>query len=206
METLTRTTRITLTAAELTYLISLAGTSSVAAMIGLTSEDATEAMHVQGRASLAVRGLLVTEGTELLLGPAVTAIATGLTSPRVTVQIGLIAAGTADSAMFLDAGEVRLLIEARMMRTYQFTGLETVTPMDVQILAVVDAFLDVNRPGVAVAETTRFGGASDGRTTKGGIAVTAEGAWSFIPDPSGDAVTPVADADQARELLGTVLR
>ena len=191
------TSRIEMTPAELAYGISLIdpdGTSPIPGIIGLTPADMTDDMRTAGRSSLAVRGLLVSEGEMLELAPAPGAVVTGLARPRAAVQIGLIAHDSVDSALFLDAGPVRLTVGARMLRTYEFTGLDGAMPLGAQVLSVARGFLGEHRPGVVAVDATTFA-TSDAPTptvAKGSIAVSAAGAWSFSTDADLDAPIPMA--------------
>lgn len=146
--------RITLTAAEISFLIAAVDPTSrtrAADLVGLTQEERTEPVRAAGLASLTARGLAMPAGEDVQVAGPVNAVATGLTQATTIVQLGLVAANPerADGATIFANEAVRFLIAPRLNRCYDVTGLDRTRDLREPIMNLVQTFLAQHRPGVA---------------------------------------------------------
>jgi hypothetical protein len=173
------TDRISLTAAELAFLLSVsdgAAGSPVHRLLGFTDADRTDAVVAAGLGSLLLRHLAApAHGQQVELGPAVTAVAEGLSRPRVCVQVGLMADRLADGALLFEAGSVRFILAPRAYRCYDVTGIDPTVDRRDPLLRLARAFLEQYRP--AVASFTVLG--VDPRLGPVTVAATDDGSWRF---------------------------
>jgi hypothetical protein len=148
------TDQITLTAAEISFLIAAVDPASqtvAADLVGLTPEERTGPVKAAGLASLTARGLAAPAGENVHLAGPAAAVATGLTQATMIIQLGLVAANPerADGTMIFANETVRFLIAPRLNRCYDITGLDRTRDLREPILHVVQTFLAQHRPGVA---------------------------------------------------------
>lgn len=204
------TDRMSLTAAEVAYLLSTVdtdGTSPTSSLLGLTEADRTDAVLEAGLGSLALRGLLVAEDDVIQLSPIAAVIAEGLAHPQLSAEMGLIADGTVDGAYFFDTGQIRLLVGPRMFRCFDVTGLDSSDDFVTALVDVARAFLTDNRPGVAAVETHAW--TVDGErarpASKASVAVSDGDEWTFVRESDSDLAAPVPTADAAWRLLADAL-
>ena len=140
------TDRISLTAAELAFLLSVSGTSGSPApdLLGFTDADRAEPVIAAGLGSLLLRHLVAPgTGQQVELAPELVAITEGLARPRVCVQVGLVADQTADGALMFESGIVRFLLAPRAYRCFDVTGARS----QAALAALVARLPQVSAPG-----------------------------------------------------------
>ena len=196
--------RITLTAAEVAFLMSTraAVRPPLAAALGLTDADFTDAVCGAGLGSLLLRQLATPlQANHVDLAPPLAAVAEGLTNPVALVQIGLVANEGADGSILVDASPVRFLIAPRMFRCFDISGIDLTLDVREPLLQIADAFLRRYQPGVATFTVSTPAGDAGAAS----IAVTEDGSWQFLTGTGADEAvpepTPVAGLDEAREQL-----
>jgi hypothetical protein len=172
------TDRISLTAAELAFLLSVSdaeASSPVHRLLGFTAADRTDAVVAAGLGSLLLRHLAApAAGQQVELAPAVTAVAEGLSRPQVCVQVGLIADKLADGALLFEAGRVRFIMAPRAYHCYDVTGIDPTVDRRDPLIVLARAFLEQYRPAVAtftvLGADPRYGWAT---------VAAEEGSWTF---------------------------
>lgn len=184
---------LTLTGAELAWLLSTAGTGAgtgVAETLGIpASKDAADA----GYASLAVRGLVEVDGDEVVITPAVAAVAKGLTQPTTLVQIGLAAQGVAEGAVLLGTDHVRFVISPRAAGCYDVAGLDASGDVADPLVAIGQVFLDAHNPGIAAYV------AGDDETWAT-LAAGSEGEWAYADSTGPKPTEHLSEADAVDHL------
>ena len=202
------TDRISLTAAELAFLLSVSGTSGSPAsdLLGFTDADRAEPVIAAGLGSLLLRHLVAPgTGQQVELAPELVAITEGLARPRVCVQVGLVADQTADGALLFESGIVRFLLAPRAYRCFDVTGVDPVVDRREPLLQLARPFLDAHRPAVA-SFTAHSAQVQNAWVT---VSAEADNRWSFVSggDPDGARSNLTADEamEHVREELGTLL-
>jgi hypothetical protein len=202
------TDRISLTAAELAFLLSVSGTSGSPApdLLGFTDADRTEPVIAAGLGSLLLRHLVAPgSGQQVELAPELVAIMEGLARPRICVQVGLIADKTADGALLFESGIVRFLLAPRAYRCFDVTGVDPAVDRREPLLQLAQPFLDAHRPAVA-SFTAHSAHVQNAWVT---VSVEEDNRWSFVSggDPETARTTLTADEamERVRDELGTLL-
>jgi hypothetical protein len=202
------TDRISLTAAELAFLLSVSGTSGSPApdLLGFTDADRTEPVIAAGLGSLLLRHLVAPgQGQQVELAPELVAITEGLARPRICVQVGLVADQTADGALLFESGIVRFLLAPRAYRCFDVTGVDPAVDRREPLLQLARPFLDAHRPAVA-SFTAHSAQVQNAWVT---VSVEADDRWSFVSGSEPDSGRSTLTADEAmervREALGDLL-
>jgi len=196
------TDRISLTAAELAFLLSVqaeAADSPSAALLGFGEADRTDAVLGAGLGSLLLRHLAApTADQRVELAPAVAAVAEGLTRPRLCVQVGLVADQLTDGALLFEAGQVRFLLAPRAYRCYDVTGVDPALARRDVLIRLGVTFLERFRPGVASFTVAT---AADPATAWNTLAVAVDGTWTVGTGRAPDApIEGLAAADALARL------
>jgi hypothetical protein len=114
------TERISLTAAEIAFLLTAGGpnvASPAAELLGLTDADRTDVVLAAGLGSLLLRHLATpVDDQQVELGSSLIFVAQGLAYPQVCVQVGLVADDFADGAVLFESGTTRYLLAPRSYR------------------------------------------------------------------------------------------
>lgn len=202
------TDRISLTAAELAFLLSVSGTSGSPApdLLGFTDADRTEPVIAAGLGSLLLRHLVAPgTGQQVELAPELVAITEGLARPRICVQVGLVADQTADGALLFESGIVRFLLAPRAYRCFDVTGVDPAVDRREPLLQLARPFLDAHRPAVA-SFTAHSAQVQNAWVT---VSVEPDDRWSFVSGSDPDAGRSTLTADEAmervRDALGDLL-
>jgi hypothetical protein len=207
----TPTEQLSLTAAELSFLLASGGerVGETPRLLGLTDADRGDAVLSAGLGSLLLRHLAApVDGSRLELAPAVAAVAAGLHRPRGFVQVGLTAEDHADGAVLIDAERIRILVAGRAYRCYDITPVAPDVDVREPLLAIADRFLHRHRPAVATfnaSDAADFArGISPVRVT---LSTSAGGEWKVTGKDGTE--TTAADFEAAavimREELGRLL-
>lgn len=193
--------RISLTAAELAFLLSVSGGAAGSPgprLLGLTAGERTDALVAAGVGSLLLRHLAAPVSEhQVELAPAVAAVAEGLARPRLTVQLGLVAAERADGGLLFDTGSVRFLVAPRAFRCFDVTGVDPALDRRDPLMELAHSFLQRHRPGVA-SFNVLAGDRLAGWTT---VTATADGTWTFVAGRDEAAARSGLTADHAMEYL-----
>jgi hypothetical protein len=198
------TDRISLTAAELAFLLSVSGTSGSPApdLLGFTDADRAEPVIAAGLGSLLLRHLVAPgTGQQVELAPELVAITEGLARPRVCVQVGLVADQTADGALLFESGIVRFLLAPRAYRCFDVTGVDPAVDRREPLLQLARPFLDAHRPAVA-SFTAHSAQVQNAWVT---VSVEADDRWSFVSGDDPDAGRSTLTADEAMERVSDAL-
>ncbi len=202
------TDRISLTAAELAFLLSVSGNSGSPApdLLGFTDADRAEPVIAAGLGSLLLRHLVAPgTGQQVQLAPELVAITEGLARPRICVQVGLVADQTADGALMFESGIVRFLLAPRAYRCFDVTGVDPAVDRREPLLQLARPFLDAHRPAVA-SFTAHSAQVQNAWVT---VSVESDDRWSFVSGNDPDAGRSTLTADEAmervREALGDLL-
>jgi hypothetical protein len=188
--------RTRLTAVELAYLLSTTDPqrrSLARPALGLTEEQQSEVALQAGFGSLLLRGFLLPADGQIVLAPAVAAVARGLGEPDVTIQVGLVSEAVTDGTVLVGAGPIRLLVSPRVFRCYDVTGLDPIVELREPLAVLVHTFLTDNRPGVASVRIDRPAAEPVYLT----LLVTAAGSLTFATGRDADTdLTTDAQADR----------
>jgi hypothetical protein len=198
------TDRISLTAAELAFLLSVSGTTGSPApdLLGFTDADRTEPVIAAGLGSLLLRHLVAPgSGQRVELAPELVAVTEGLARPRICVQVGLVADQTADGALLFESGIVRFLLAPRAYRCFDVTGVDPAVDRRDPLLQLARPFLDTHRPAVA-SFTAHSAQVQNAWVT---VSAGADGLWSFVSGGEPDAARSGLSADDAMEHVRTEL-
>jgi hypothetical protein len=198
------TDSISLTSAELAFLLSVSGTTGSPApdLLGFTDADRTDPVIAAGLGSLLLRHLAVPgTGQQVELAPELVAVTEGLARPRVCVQVGLVADQTADGALLFESGVVRFLLAPRAYRCFDVTGVDPAVDRRDPLLDLARPFLDKHRPAVA-SFTVHSAQIQNGWVT---MSSGADGRWSFVPGSDPDAALSGLAADEAMQRVRTEL-
>jgi hypothetical protein len=198
------TDSISLTSAELAFLLSVSGTTGSPApdLLGFTDADRTDPVIAAGLGSLLLRHLAVPgTGQQVELAPELVAVTEGLARPRVCVQVGLVADQTADGALLFESGLVRFLLAPRAYRCFDVTGVDPAVDRRDPLLDLARPFLDKHLPAVA-SFTVHSAQVQNGWVT---MSSGADGRWSFVPGSDPDAALSGLTADEAIERVRTEL-
>jgi hypothetical protein len=194
------TDRISLTAAELAFLLSVSGTTGSPSpdLLGFTDADRTEPMIAAGLGSLLLRHLVAPgTGQRVELAPELVAVTEGLARPRICVQVGLVADRTADGALLFESGVVRFLLAPRAYRCFDVTGIDPAVDRRDPLLQLARPFLDTHRPAVA-SFTAHSAQVQNAWVT---ASAEADGRWSFVPGSEPDSARSDLTADEAMEYV-----
>jgi len=171
--------RISLTAAELAFLLSVAdgaADSPAPGLLGFTEADRATSVIAAGLGSLLLRHLAAPEaGQQVELAPVVAAVAEGLARPEVCMQMGLLAGGLADGALLFEAGPIRFTLAPRAYRCFDVTELAPAQDRRDALLPLAHGFLVRYGPGLA---SFRVAG-EDPRTCWATVESTVDGSWTF---------------------------
>jgi|SoiMethySBSTD1v2_1073268.scaffolds.fasta_scaffold07330_6 hypothetical protein len=202
------TDRISLTSAELAFLLSVSGTTGSPApdLLGFTDADRTDQVIAAGLGSLLLRHLVAPgSGQQVELAPELVAVTEGLARPRICVQVGLVADQTADGALLFESGIVRFLLAPRAYRCFDVTGVDPAVDRRDPLLDLARPFLESHRPGVA-SFTAHSAQVQNAWVT---VSSNPDGRWSFVsgadPDAALSGLTPDAAIDHVRIELGVLL-
>lgn len=195
------TDRISLTAAELAFLLSASGgaaRSPAPGLLGFTDSDSSDAVLAAGLGSLLLRHLATPAAEQQVeLVPAVTAVAEGISSPRVCVQVGLVADGFADGALLFESGPVRFLLAPRAYRCFDITGVDPTVDRREPLVLLARSFLARHRRAVASFNVVT------GDPPAGWVSVAAveDGTWTFAAQREADTPIVCASAEDALDRL-----
>jgi hypothetical protein len=192
------TDSISLTSAELAFLLSVSGTTGSPApdLLGFTDADRTDSVIAAGLGSLLLRHLVAPgAGQQVELAPELVAVTEGLARPRICVQVGLVADQIADGALLFESGIVRFLLAPRAYRCFDVTGVDPAVDRRDPLLDLARPFLEKHRPAVA-SFTAHSAQVSNGWVT---VSSGADGRWSFVPGSDEDAALSGLTADEAME-------
>ena len=202
------TDRISLTSAELAFLLSVSGTTGSPApdLLGFTDADRTDQVIAAGLGSLLLRHLVAPgSGQQVELAPELVAVTEGLARPRICVQVGLVADQTADGALLFESGIVRFLLAPRAYRCFDVTGVDPAVDRRDPLLDLARPFLESHRPGVA-SFTAHSAQVQNAWVT---VSSNPDGRWSFVsgadPDAALSDLTGDAAMDHVRIELGALL-
>jgi hypothetical protein len=207
------TDRISLTAAELSFLLSVSGTTGSPApdLLGFTDADRTDQVVAAGLGSLLLRHLVAPgTGQQVELAPELVAVTEGLARPRVCVQVGLVADQTADGALLFESGIVRFLLAPRAYRCFDVTGVDPALDRRDPLLDLARPFLEAHRPAVA-SFTAHSAQIHNGGTQDAWVTVSSgpDGRWSFVSGSDQNAgmtgLHPDEAMDRVRVELGALL-
>jgi hypothetical protein len=191
------TDRISLTAAELAFLISVSGdadTSPAPRLLGFTAADRTEAVTAAGLGSLLLRHLVAPRpGQRVELAPALVAVAEGLARPRTCIQVSLVADRAADGALLFESAAARFLLAPRAYRCFDVTGVDPGVDRRDPLLMLAHAFLDTNRPGMASVNVLT----DDPRNAWATVTVAEDDRWTFVAGRAPEATLGGLGADEA---------
>ena len=150
------TTVISLTAGEIGLLLRESGAQDapVSEVLGISEDEHGETVTAASLSSLLLRGLAETAGGALHFGEALAAVAEGLADPVYWVEIGLVAAGTANGAVLVEGPGERFVVTPRGHRCFDLTGIDRTVPVDEPVTAVVRAFLTRFQPASASLRVT----------------------------------------------------
>jgi hypothetical protein len=189
------TDQISLTAAELAFLLSVgdtAGDSPAAGLFGFTPDDRTDMMLGAGLGSLLLRHLAVpADDQQIQLGPVVAAIAQGIGRPEVCVQVGMSAEGGTDGVVLFEAGQVRFVVARRAYRCFDIAALDAATDRHEALVELAREFVERHGGGSAAFSTVR----RDRWEDHGTVTLSKEGQWAFAPagDPLAAVYGPTAE-------------
>jgi hypothetical protein len=192
------TDSISLTSAELAFLLSVSGTTGTPAyeLLGFTDADRAEPVIAAGLGSLLLRHLAAPgAGTQVELAPELVAVTEGLARPRVCVQVGLVAEQLADGALMFESGLVRFMLAPRAYRCFDVTGVDPAVDRRDPLLELARPFLEAHTPAVA-SFTVHSAHASTVWLT---VSSGPRGQWSFVPGSDPDSALSDLDADEAME-------
>lgn len=178
--------RLVLTTAEVAFLLAGEDAATVgraARLLAVTEEERAPATVRAGLGSLVLRGLASPVEAGVELAPAVAAVAAGMLRPRGWVEVGLVSAEGAESAVLVEVGPVRFLVSPRPFRCLEFAGIDTGVGLDEPLVDVARRYLDTNRPSLASFHVSGHGDTGGWVT----VGVAADGAWTFAVgrDPDG---------------------
>jgi hypothetical protein len=189
------TDQISLTAAELAFLLSVGdtvGDSPAAGLFGFTPDDRTDMMLGAGLGSLLLRHLAVpADDQQIQLGPVVAAIAQGIGRPDVCVQVGMTADGSTDGVVLFEVGAVRFVVARRAYRCFDIAAVDAAADRHEALVDLAREFLDRHGKGAAAFSTVR----RDQWEDHGTISLSADGQWAFAPagDPLAAVYGPTAE-------------
>jgi hypothetical protein len=202
------TDRISLTSAELAFLLSVSGTTGSPApeLLGFTDADRTDQVIAAGLGSLLLRHLVLPgNGQQVELAPELVAVTEGLARPRICVQVGLVADQTADGALLFESGIVRFLLAPRAYRCFDVTGVDPAVDRRDPLLDLARPFLESHRPAVA-SFTAHSAQVQNAWVT---VSSNPDGRWSFVsgadPDAALSGLSADAAMDHVRIELGALL-
>jgi hypothetical protein len=202
------TDRISLTSAELAFLLSVSGTTGSPApdLLGFADADRTDQVIAAGLGSLLLRHLVAPgSGQQVELAPELVAVTEGLARPRICVQVGLVADQTADGALLFESGIVRFLLAPRAYRCFDVIGLDPAVDRRDPLLDLARPFLESHRPAVA-SFTAHSAQVQNAWVT---VSSNPDGRWSFVsgadPDAALSGLTADAAMDHVRIELGALL-
>jgi hypothetical protein len=202
------TDRISLTSAELAFLLSVSGTTGSPApdLLGFTDADRTDQVIAAGLGSLLLRHLVAPgSGQQVELAPELVAVTEGLARPRICVQVGLVADQTADGALLFESGIVRFLLAPRAYRCFDVTGVDPAVDRRDPLLDLARPFLESHRPAVA-SFTAHSAQVQNAWVT---VSSNPDGRWSFVsgadPDAAQSGLGADAAMDHVRIELGALL-
>jgi hypothetical protein len=190
------TDRISLTAAELAFLLSVPGTggSPTPTLLGFTAADRTEPVVAAGLGSLLLRHLVAPGAAQQVeLSPPLVRLATGLASPQVCIQVSLVADQRADGALLFESEAVRFLLAPRAFRCFDVTGVDPAADRRDALLLIAYDFLDRHRPGIASFNVW----SADPRTTWATVTVDGDDRWTFAAGRESEVSVAGLSADEA---------
>lgn len=192
--------RLALTGAELAFVLSLAERSwqeQAWSRLRMPPEDHTDAVVRGGLSSLTVRGLVVGNGSEITLSPAVATVLQGLTEPTLWVSINAITAEAVDAAHLYVHRSGAFLLSPRAYGCFDVQGIRRdVAPSEI-VGSVARRFLTDRQPAIVTCEMEPAVG-------EGSVAliVSPDGAVSVV---IGATTTPAATIDDALRSFGYAL-
>jgi hypothetical protein len=198
------TDSISLTSAELAFLLSVSGTTGSPApdLLGFTDADRTDPVIAAGLGSLLLRHLVAPgTGQQVELAPELVAVTEGLARPRVCVQVGLVADQTADGALLFESGIVRFMLAPRAYRCFDVTGVDPAVDRRDPLLELARPFLEAHRPAVA-SFTAHSAQVQNAWVT---VSSGTDGRWSFVSGSDPDAALTGLTADDAMYRVRTEL-
>ena len=108
---------------------------------------------------------------------------------------GCVADRTADGALLFESGIVRFLLAPRAYRCFDVTGVDPAVDRRDPLLQLARPFLDAHRPAVA-SFTAHSAQVQNAWVT---VSAGADGRWSFVPGSEPDAARSGLTADEAME-------
>lgn len=182
------TDRISLTAAELAFLLSAHADESpspAGRLLGFGAQDRTDAVLGAGLGSLLLRHLAApTADQRVELTPAVAAVANGLAKPWLCVQVGLVADQLTDGALLFESDAVRFLLAPRAYRCFDVTGVDQSVDRRDVLIRLGGSFLERYGPGVASFTVPT---APDPDSAWVTVALAADGTWTVATGRAPDA-------------------
>ena len=198
------TDSISLTSAELAFLLSVSGITGSPApeLLGFTDADRTDPVIAAGLGSLLLRHLVAPgTGQKVELAPELVAVTEGLARPRICVQVGLVADQTADGALLFESGIVRFLLAPRAYRCFDVTGVDPAVDRRDPLLDLARPFLEALRP--AVASFTAHSAQVQNAWVR--VSSDPDGRWSLVSGSSPEAAVSGLTADGAMDRVRTEL-
>ncbi len=192
--------RLSLTAAELAFLLSVpgAGGSPAPTLLGFTAADRTDPVIAAGLGSLLLRRLVVPGAVQQVeLVPALASVAAGLAAPHTCVQVSLVADQLADGALLFESDVVRFLLAPRAYRCFDVTGVDPQVDRRDALLVLAHEFLDRHGSGIAAFNVL----SPDPRGTWATVTVDGAGAWTFAAGREPTATISGLDVDEAFDRL-----
>jgi hypothetical protein len=183
------TDRLVLTATEAAFLLdgeSPDAAGRAARLLALPQPCRDPAVSAIGLGSLVLRALAVPVADgRVELSPTVTAVAAGLLRPRAWVEVALVSADGAASAVLFDAPPVRFLVAPRPFGCLEFAGVDTGVTVAAALTELAVRHVDRFRPSI-VSYRVGVPGAGGGAVT---VAAGADDAWTFaVGDDPDEAV------------------
>jgi hypothetical protein len=194
------TDRISLTAAELAFLLSLPGTagSPTPTLLGMRAGDRTEPVIAAGLGSLLLRHLAAPgRAQEIELAPALASVAAGLADPRRCVQVSLVSDQIADGALLFESDAVRFLLAPRAYRCFDVTGVDPQVDRREPLLLLAHEFLERHGTGIAAFNVW----SADPRNTWATLTLGPDGDWTFAAGRQPAATVSGLGVDEAFDRL-----
>ncbi len=184
--------RLTLTGAELSYLISLSDDlhqRTAARRLRMPSEERTAAMVRAGLSSFSVRGLAAPDGQQIRLAPAVTAVLRGITEPTLWVEIAALYPGGGDAGQFYVHPDGRLMLSPRALGCFEASGVRRDLPPVEPLLGMARSLLSRPAPATVTfrAESVDAGGSV-------AIASSVAGSYTVSVGPPGQVLPTIEEA------------
>lgn len=192
--------RLGLTTAEVAFILTFAEDAQrerALARLRITPEDTPDAVVQAGLSSLAVRGLVVGNGREITLSPAVATVFQGLAEPSLWVSINALTPDAADAAHLYVHSSGMFLLSPRAYGCFDVQGVRRgLTPSEI-VGSVARRFVTERRPAMVICQIDPATG--DGSV---GLFVDANGAATTAV---GETRTPASSLDDALGAFGAAL-